>query len=54
MRTKESFFIREDFEHHVSISLLINIVPEIDFTKVFILDHMHLFFNGVMKRLING
>jgi len=52
MRTKESFFIQEDLEHHVSISPLINIVPEIDFTKIFILDHMHLF-NGVMKRLIN-
>jgi len=51
MRTKELFFIQEDLEH-VSISPLINIVPEIDFTKVFILDHMHLF-NGVMKRLIN-
>jgi len=40
MRTKESFFIQEDLEHYVSISPLINIVLEIDFTKVFILDHI--------------
>lgn len=53
MRTKESFFMQEDPNHHVNISPLINKVPEIDFTKVFVLDHMHLFFNGVMKKLID-
>lgn len=53
MRTKESFLKQEDPEHHISISLLINIDPEIDFTKVFVLDHMHLFFNEVMKKLID-
>lgn len=36
MHTKESFLIQEDSEHHVNISPLINIIPEIDFTKVFV------------------
>lgn len=52
-RTKLSFFLQEDRAHHTGVSPLINIIPEIDFTKVFVLDHMHLFFNGIMKKLID-
>lgn len=40
MRTKKSFFMQEDPEHHVNISPLINIVTKIDFTKIFVLDHV--------------
>lgn len=53
IRTKQSFIIQKDSEHHVDISPLLNIIPEIDLTKIFILDHMHLFFNGVVKKLID-
>lgn len=53
IRTKESFIAQEDPEHHVGISPLFNIFSEIDLTKIFVLDHMHLFFNGVMKKLIS-
>ena len=52
-RTKLSFIEQKDHAHHIGVSPLINIVPEIDFTKVFVLDHMHLFFNGIMKKLID-
>jgi len=53
IRTKQSFNTQADSEHHIGISPLLNIIPEIDLTKIFVLDHMHLFFNGVMKKLIN-
>lgn len=53
LRTKKSFIMQRDEEHHNGISPLLNIVPAIDMTKIFVLDHMHLFFNGVMKKLID-
>lgn len=52
-RTNLSFLTQEDRAHHTGISPLINIVPQVDLTKIFVLDHMHLFFNGIMKTLIH-
>lgn len=51
--TKLPFLNQTDRAHHIGVSPLINIVPQIDFTKIFILDHMHMFFNGIMRKLID-
>ncbi|KYN50560.1 hypothetical protein ALC57_05601 [Trachymyrmex cornetzi] len=51
-RTNESFRAQNDLEHHVAITPLLTIIPEIDMIKIFVLDSMHLGYIGVMKKLL--
>lgn len=50
-RTNASFRERHDLEHHTGNSPFEKIIPEIDMTRAFLLDPMHLLFIGVMKRM---
>lgn len=51
-RTDKSFRNRKDKNHHNSVSPFTRLIPKIDMIKIFILDSMHLFFLGVMKKLL--
>ncbi|KYN01715.1 hypothetical protein ALC62_07489, partial [Cyphomyrmex costatus] len=51
-RNNESFRAQSDLEHHVAITPLLSITPEIDMIKIFVLDSMHLGYIGVMKKLL--
>lgn len=52
-RTNESFRAMEDKDHHVGVSPLLKIRPEVDMVKDFILDYIHLACNGIMLKLLD-
>ncbi|KYN26870.1 hypothetical protein ALC57_03748 [Trachymyrmex cornetzi] len=49
-RTNESFRAQNDLEHHVAITPLLTIIPEIDMIQIFVLDSMHLGYTGKMQK----
>lgn len=51
LKTHKSFSDKENVEHHTGDSPLLRI-PNIDVVNMFVLDSMHLFFLGVMKKLL--
>jgi len=51
-RNNESFRAQSDPEHHIVVTSLLSIIPEIDMIKIFVLDVMHLGYIGVMKKLL--
>jgi len=51
-RSNENFRAQSDLEHHIVVTPLLNIIPEIDMIKIFVLDVMHLGYIGVMKKLL--
>lgn len=52
-RSNESFRSRSDPEHHVGLSPLEEILPELNMITIFPLDFMHLVCVGGMKRLLD-
>lgn len=51
-RTDLSFRNQSNPEHHLGVSPLIRINPQIDLVSQFVMDSMHLLFLGVMKKLL--
>lgn len=51
-RNNENFRAQIDREHHNGNTPLLDIIPEIDIIKIFVLDIMHLGYIGVMKKLL--
>ncbi|XP_043471278.1 uncharacterized protein LOC122507811 [Leptopilina heterotoma] len=52
-RTNESFRNFRQPEYHHGPSPLLDIIPHIDMVSIFMLDSMHLFFCGIMKKLMD-
>lgn len=52
LRSLDDFLSFSEVEHHVGVSQLLGITPQIDFIKQFVLDPMHLVFLGAMSRLL--
>ena len=53
-RSREDFKSFVDLDHHVGVSPLTAIQPEINFINVFVLDSMHLLYLGIMLRLFEN
>lgn len=51
-RTDESFRNQSQSEHHKGISTILRVTPPINMIFAFVLDFMHLAFEGIMKRLL--
>lgn len=51
-RTDESFRGRNQADHHRGITALLRIMPFLNMICVFLLDSMHLLYEGIMKKLL--
>ena len=51
-RTDESFRGRNQANHHHDITALLRIVPFLNMIAIFVLDSMHLLYQGMMKKLL--
>ena len=51
-RTDQSFRTRQQADHHHAFTALLRIVPFLNIIAVFVLDSMHLLYQGIMKKLL--
>ncbi|XP_051174833.1 uncharacterized protein LOC127290371 [Leptopilina boulardi] len=52
-RTDASFRNQTQLRHHNGISPLLRILPLINIISIFVLDSMHLLYQGIMKKLLD-
>lgn len=51
-RTDASFRAQSQADHHNGVTPLLRIIPFINISSIFVLDSMHLLFQGIMKKLL--
>jgi len=54
-KSNENFRAQSDPEHYIIVTLLLNIIPESDMIKIFVLDvRIYLCHEKIISRLLDG